>query len=442
MSDLEIGMLGRTDDPEGAENQLGGTSPAPRFQMPLSVGLYVHVPFCRSKCAYCDFVSTVSDDRWHAPYVEAILFSAAHWASYDLLDDVPTLYFGGGTPTILGDELVRLVRGVRDIVTLREGAEITVETNPDTTDTALIAALTEAGVNRFSLGIQSLDDAVLRVLGRRHTAAQALDAAKVLAGSGRSFSVDLMCGIPGQTDESWRDTMIDALNTGAGHLSVYPLSIEAGTPLCEQIDAGMVSEPDSDSAASMMVAAAEVLRHAGMNRYEVANYARPSEESRHNSSYWTGGAYLGLGAGAASMLPASAFATVADAEGWSRSVGGTRPEVCAEHADDRTVRRTRFTTTTDTTEFMRCPLAMPADVEHLTAEEVAREDVMLGMRLTSGVAAEQVVSAGLAGVLETLEHDGLVELVRAADLTEWWRVTERGWLLGNEVFGRVWQGCE
>jgi len=427
MNDLDIGMLGMAEDPEDAEHAASGESAASESTAPLPVALYIHVPFCRSKCAYCDFASAVSDTRWHAPYVDALLFSAAHWASYDLLDDVPTLYFGGGTPTILGEELVRLVRGLRDIVTLRADAEITVETNPDTTDAALIEQLVQAGVNRFSLGIQSLDDAVLQVLGRRHTAAQALEAAGVLAGSGQPFSVDLICGVPGQSDESWRETVCAALGTGAGHLSAYPLSIEDGTLLCEQVTAGTLPEPDSDAAAAMMLTAEELLRVAGVDRYEVANYAKPGEESRHNSSYWTGGAYLGLGPSAASMLPASAFTIVADAEGWS----GTQ-------ADGRT----RFTATSDTTEFIRRPLAAPSDIEQLTAEEAAREDVMLGMRLTRGVLADQVASAGLDDVLAGLARDGLVELAQLGDGTARWRVTERGWLLGNEVFGRIWQGGE
>jgi len=400
----------------------------------LPVALYVHVPFCLSKCAYCDFESAVSDSRWHAPYVDAVLFSAAHWASYDLLDDVPTLYFGGGTPTVLGDELVRLVQGLREIVSLRPDAEVTVETNPDTTHEALIGSLVQAGVNRFSLGVQSLDDAVLQTLGRRHSAAGALAAADVLATSGQAFSVDLICGVPGQSASSWRATLTAALGTGAGHMSIYPLSVEEGTPLAERVDAGTTPEPDPDKAAAMMQIAEQILGEAGLRRYEVANYSRSGEESRHNSSYWTGGAYLGLGPSSASMLPSDAFAIVAEMEGWAG---------CVRETSDTTPQgRTRFTTTPDTTEFIRHPLAAPADIERLSTEEAAREDVMLGMRLTAGVRAEQVAAAGLTAVLEGLESDGLVELSVSGEVAPRWRVTERGWLLGNRVFGRIWQGSE
>jgi len=437
MSDLEIGRLGTAED---ADTLTSGERAAHVPPMPLPVGLYIHVPFCLSKCAYCDFESAVSDSRWHTPYVDAVLFAAAHWASYELLDDVPTLYFGGGTPTILGNELVRLVEGLRDIATIRPGAEITVETNPDTTDAALVAALVAAGVNRFSLGVQSLDDVVLRALGRRHSAADALDAARVLAGSGQAYSVDLICGVPGQDRQSWRTTLVAALGAGAGHMSVYPLSIEDGTPLAERIAAGAMPQPDPDEAAAMMQTAARMLSEVGLDRYEVANYARLGEESRHNSSYWTGVAYLGIGPSAASMLPADAFAHVADAEGWSRDVrveGAAIASQDAEAAFERAA-RIRFTATSDTTAFIRQPLAEPAEIERLTASEVAREDVMLGMRLTCGVSAEEIEAAGLSEVFAGLAADGLVEPTPDTR----WRVTERGWLLGNEVFGRIWQGSE
>ena len=398
---------------------------------PLTVALYVHVPFCLSKCAYCDFVSAVSDDRWHAPFVDAILFSASHWASFGLLEDVPTLYFGGGTPTILGDELVRLVSGLRQIVELRDDAEITVETNPDTTTPALIADLVAAGVNRFSLGIQSFDDDVLSTLGRRHDAESARDAAAALAASGVPFSVDLICGVPGQSDDSWARSLAEAVRTGAGHVSVYPLTVEEGTPLAAAVAAGTVAEPDSDAAAAMMLAAQSALAQAGIERYEVANYARVGSEARHNTVYWTGGAYLGLGPSASSMLPATAYGQVAAAEGWPDADAGSDAD-CAPAA------RVRFTTTADTTAFLRRPLGAPSEVESLSAEETAREDVMLGMRLSQGVCATQVEAAGLLPVMESLADDGLVE--RVATDTDRWRTTSRGWLMGNVVFGRLWAG--
>ena len=398
------------------------SSPPPT---PLATALYVHVPFCVSKCAYCDFASAVGDERWHTPYVDAVLYAADHWSSYDVLDDVASLYIGGGTPTLLGAELVRLITGLRELAGLRVGAEVTVETNPETTDQRGIAALAAAGVNRFSLGVQSFDDAVLGTLGRRHSVACAVAAADVLERSGQRFSVDLICGVPGQSTASWRESVERAIATRAAHVSVYPLSIEEGTPLARAIDEGRMSEPDPDAAAEMMELASALLGTAGLDRYEVANYARPGEESRHNSSYWTGLAYLGLGPSAASMLPPISFAPIAASEGWEAV-----PEGAA---------RCRFATTSDTAEWLRNPLRAPAETEYLTARETAREDVMLGMRRSVGVPAEEVAAAGLGAVLESLAVSGLVELARG-ETGERWRPTARGWLLGNEVFGRIWSG--
>lgn len=400
---------------------------------PLPVALYVHVPFCRSKCAYCDFASSVEDPSRYGAFVDAVLFEAGHWSHYDLLDDVVSVYFGGGTPTALGDELVRLLAGLRETAHIRAGAEITVETNPDTTDAALVEALVRSGSNRFSLGVQSFDDDVLRFLGRRHDAARAEEAAGVLRASGMPFSVDLMCGIPTQTVDSWRESLRRAIATGASHLSVYPLSVEQGTPLAELTDAGMLAEPDPDSAAEMMTIAEDVLLEAGFERYETANYARPGARARHNLVYWTGGAYLGLGPSAASMLPAEEFARVSEAEGWTRP----RPAGLGLSAAPPQYARARFTQRRETLAYLRQPLSAIDEVEYLDAAEAAREDIMLGIRLADGVADAGVRAADLAQIFESLESDGLVERFAVHGELRW-RTTRQGWLLGNEVFGRIW----
>jgi putative oxygen-independent coproporphyrinogen III oxidase len=398
---------------------------------PLAVALYVHVPFCVSKCAYCDFYSRVGDDALYSRFVDAALFEAGHWSHFDLLDDVPTLYIGGGTPTILGDELVRLVRGLTETARLRLGAEVTIETNPETTSPELVAALMEAGATRFSLGVQSFDDDVLRTLGRRHDAAKAAHAVSTLQRAGVDFSIDLICGVPGQDEASWRDTLDRAAATGARHCSVYPLAVEAGTPLDEAVTDGRLPAPDQDLAADMMLLAREHMARHGLDRYEVANYAHPGHESRHNTAYWSGGAYIGVGPGAHSMVPYPAFERVADAEGWTVAEAG---------ADGVPPARVRFAHAPDTEAYLRDPLARPAEEEYLDTAAASREDVMLGMRLTRGVPARDVIAAGLDGVMERLAAQGLAELHSDVDGGDRWRTTERGWLLGNEVFGAVWAG--
>jgi oxygen-independent coproporphyrinogen-3 oxidase len=377
---------------------------------PDSVSLYVHVPFCASKCDYCDFESRAVDPfarNAFTGYRTSAMREVRDREVQGLLANVPTAYVGGGTPTLLGDELPALVRDLRSLVGVATDAEVSVEANPDSLDGRLVAALFDAGVTRVSLGVQSLDDEVLRRLGRRHDAASALRAASVLAHSGLRFSLDLICGVPGQTTASWKATVAGAVATGAGHVSVYPLIVEEGTALGARIDAGHEPDTDPDIAAEQMTVAARILTEAGMARYEVASYARPGEECRHNIRYWTGGAYLGVGPSAASMLPTRLAALA----------GLVAPDDGA---------RVRFTDV--------------GEPEWLTREEALREDAMLGLRLALGIEAGLAVRAGVDAVLADLAASRLVALMSGAGEAARWRPTDKGWLLGNEVFGRVWAG--
>jgi oxygen-independent coproporphyrinogen-3 oxidase len=265
-----------------------------------------------------------------------------------------------------------------------------------------------------SLGVQSLDDAELSMLGRAHDASRALEAAAEVLHARLDLSLDLMCGLPGQSASSWRTTLTRAIETGANHVSVYPLSIEENTPLGASVRAGGVPEPDPDRAADMLEDAAGMLGQAGLARYEVANYARPGHESRHNSAYWTGRAYLGVGPGAHGMLDADT----------ARSAGVLVPEGTT---------RVRYAVTEDLETGLVLMPKITLDV--LAEAEAAREDVMLGLRLTRGVLEELVGRAGLHDVMTSLEQDGLVARTPGG-----WATTDRGWLLGNEVFGRVWAG--
>jgi oxygen-independent coproporphyrinogen-3 oxidase len=310
---------------------------------------------------------------------------------------------------------------------VRPGAEITVETNPETTDAALVASLVAAGVNRFSMGVQSFDDDVLRTLGRCHDAQRARDAIGVLRDSGADFSIDLICGVPGQSYASWDATLEEAVGCGARHFSVYPLQVEEGTPLDAAVRAGEVPAPDSDVAADMMLAAEVALAAAGTPRYEVASYAQPGHEARHNLVYWTGGSYLGVGPHAASMLMAGQYRRVAEAEGWVLPSETDPP--CA---------RARFTREANLIDYVRHPLAAPGPVEFLDAAEVAREDAMLGLRMAAGITAAQAEAAGAIEALAGLAEEGLVRVVATQGGEARWSTTEQGWLLGNRVFEAVW----
>ncbi|MRR12616.1 radical SAM family heme chaperone HemW [bacterium] len=376
--------------------------------------LYVHVPLCRSKCSYCDFYSVTPEcDLPDDPIALRLLTQAEGWLGRGL-DPAPlrTLYVGGGTPTMLGWGLAYLVEGIAQSFGLEPNAEVTIEANPDSLDGALVRVLTRAGVTRISLGMQSVHDSELQLLGRPHTAQAAFDAAALVRDAGLEVSVDLMCGIPGQTLSSWHESLKAVVDAGCAHVSVYPLSLEDGTPLAEAAARGEATIPDEDAVAEMLEFAAEVLHGAGLQRYEVANFAKPGHESMHNRSYWTGAEYLGVGPSAHGML----WAATASALG-------------VAHARNR--ERTRYSVPADLWEGLEP--APPLEFEYLTEQEALREDAMLGLRMTSGISVDLAEMAHVTKELEELADAGLVERMGGI-----WRVTGRGWLLGNEVFSKVW----
>ena len=368
-----------------------------------SVGaLYLHVPFCARKCAYCDFFSaqTRRDDPKLDEFVGRQLALVRRFSETGLLSDCVTAYVGGGTPTLLGaSRLARLVEGIREACPHLE--ELSCEANPDSLTDEVIDAAVGSGVTRLSVGVQSLEDVELERLGRLHTAAQAKERVGAAVASGLDVSVDLMCAIPSQTTRSWDRTLRDVVSLGVGHVSVYPLSIEEGTPLGRAyVDPAW---NDEDVQAERMERSAAVLESEGYSRYEVASYAKPGRQCRHNQAYWTGVPYLGVGRGAASMLDGNLYDTVREVYGWLPM----RPRDCA---------RARFST-------------LDREVEFLSEREAWAEDLMLGMRLTRGVKVAEVPPATVSELLGR----GLVKLEE-----DRMAPTHDGWLLGNELYGILW----
>jgi len=378
--------------------------------------LYIHVPFCMRKCAYCDFTSVEIGERTPriAEYAEGVLAQLDSARTSAPIGPLKTLYLGGGTPTAIGDALPDLIDSIVSRVGLGPDAEVTCEANPDAFDQALSRELVRVGVTRISVGVQSFDDEVLKVLGRIHDAARARTAVEVAIASGVDVSMDLICGVPGQSRESWTRTLNEAVSLGVGHMSVYPLSIEPRTPLHASLEAGVFKAPDPDEAAWMMVEASRLLEAAGLERYEIANYAVPGKRSVHNSAYWLGREYLGLGPSAHSMAAAV------------RGAGISKSEVGEGAA------RCRWSWTSDVAMWLEEPLCSPEQVEYMSEREAMVEDVMLGMRL-SGVTAEKAEEIGVTKVLDDLFAVGLVK-----SSGEGWCLTEKGWLLGNEVFAAIW----
>ncbi|MCQ2266959.1 MAG: radical SAM family heme chaperone HemW [Bacteroidaceae bacterium] len=261
----------------------------------MAQALYIHIPFCKTRCAYCSFYSTTSYNLMDR-YVSAL----CHEMSLREHFDISTVYIGGGTPSQLGEErLSQLLSAVRKHFHVKDEAEITVEVNPDDITTQLTEILYHNGVNRVSMGVQSFDETELRSINRRHTAQQAVYAVQMIKAAGISnISIDLMYGLPGQTLQTFANSVNKAIGLPVTHISSYALSIEEGTLLHRQLQAGLISETDEEITIAMYNLLRHRLQEAGFEHYEISNFARPGYSSRHNSSYWDGTPYIGLGPGA------------------------------------------------------------------------------------------------------------------------------------------------
>jgi len=357
-------------------------------------GLYVHVPFCLSRCGYCDFNAHAGLDHLKSPYVGALIreadTNAGEWTGILFA----SIFLGGGTPTTLppGD-IARLLRHLRRRFDVEVGADVTSEANPDTVDAGSLAALRTAGVTRLSMGVQSFDPSVLESLERIHSADSARRAYVHAREAGfDDVNLDFIYGARGESHESWRRTLEEAVTLRPEHLSCYALTIEPGTPLGAKVASGEVPPPDPDLQAAMFELACEMLAEAGYRHYEVSNWALPGHECVHNLGYWEGRPYLGLGAGAHSyrdrrrrwnVRPPARYIELATSG--SSTVGGE---------------------------------------ESLTEAEERLERILLGIRSSEGLpagevsaeAARELVERGLA----RLELDRLT-------------LTERGMLLANEA---------
>ena len=379
--------------------------------------LYVHVPFCAQKCRYCDF-----DSRSFAPcdlnaaldaYFEHLYARLDAFGDAGALERVRTVYVGGGTPSLAGERLVELARRI----SMRcKPVEFTCEANPESLTAELVETLADAGVTRISLGVQTLDDDELAAIGRIHDAERALAAIATVKDAGLDVSCDLMCGLPGQTAASWQRTLDGALAAAPHHVSVYPLTLEEGTPLYRMACRDESLEPDEDFQAACMDVARERLCAAGYHPYEVASYALNGHECAHNIAYWTGQGYLGLGRSAAGMLDAEDFDRLAEL------FPGVSPRGDAHRV--RLVQRDDAATT--------------FEAEYLSQREAVAEDLMLACRMTRGVEADL-----LARAANTIPADELTAACdRALDLglATWAPDTDEGYT-GPVTSSDVVAGC-
>lgn len=407
-----------------------------KYNQTITPALYLHIPFCAQKCFYCDFSSwsTRQDDNRMKNYVNALKHQLDEAAQLGLLAATKTVYMGGGTPSLLGQDAADLAQNVS---ALTQPSEFSMEANPDSLSDDLLANLSKGGVTRISLGVQSFNDNELKRLGRIHSADLAYDRVLAAKEHGYDVSVDLMCAIPEQTESSWEYSLSKFISLGVDHVSVYPLTIEDGTALAKQTQDKDTPWNAYDVQADRMQAASKTLQAAGFERYEVASYARNQKGCKHNKMYWTGESYLGLGTSAASMLTAPEYDMLAEK---STSLPA-RPQ---DAARARLVvldspRKIAEGASLFSTEF---------DVEFLTHREAVAEDLMLHARLMEPISPALLVESELVfgasrlqDVLDLFVHDGLLDCVYAdaLDGAKTYRPTEKGWLLGNELYGRLWE---
>ncbi|MDY3027537.1 MAG: radical SAM family heme chaperone HemW [Candidatus Faecivicinus sp.] len=268
------------------------------------VSIYIHVPFCASKCVYCDFASYPDRNADWKAYFDALIAEIYSWREELERCEIQTVFFGGGTPTLVNAEyILRSLDALRLCTRFAENAEITLEGNPGTLNRGKLRQYCSAGVNRLSLGAQALDDRLLKSIGRIHTAADAVSAVKMAQDSGFvNLNLDLIYALPGQTIDDWYHTLEMAIALRPAHLSAYSLIVEPGTPMFDRVARGECAVPDEDTCINMQRTANRILAANGYARYEISNYARPNAECRHNLAYWRRQEYLGFGCAAHSMF--------------------------------------------------------------------------------------------------------------------------------------------
>ena len=390
------------------------------------IGLYVHIPFCETKCPYCDFNTYAGINHLLPPYLTALNREIQVWGATLGHPTVNSVFLGGGTPSMLSPaQIATLLSTVRETFTIAVGAEVTAEVNPDDASVERLSAFREAGVNRISLGVQSLDDGELQKLGRRHGAAEALEALAAIWDAGyTNFSADLMYGLPHQGMDTWRRTVERVIAAGPPHVSAYALTMEEGTPFGKQAADGQLPEQDTDLAADMYWWADDAFARAGLRNYEISNWARQGMASRHNTTYWHNVPYLGVGPGAHSFIGGYRFANM-------KSPVGYMTKVRLWEALDGGV-----------DVLLREHPGPVADIDPMNARTEMADSVILGLRLAEGVsdltfrkpfgvglneAYGEVIAQNVALGLLRFNGDGPDAVLRLTDL---------GRFLANEAFVR------
>lgn len=369
----------------------------------MPAGLYIHVPFCLSKCPYCDFYSIERDDSLIDEFAEALLLEINLLARTKWKDRVyNTIFFGGGTPPLLGDRYIaEILQAIRRTFNISPRAEISLEANPESLSLELLQALKSSGVNRISIGAQSFDNSLLQTLGRIHTAETALKSIDQAGEAGfENISIDLIFGIPGQTIATWRESLKLAAGKKPAHISAYGLTIEKGTPYDKMVQKGELTLPADDVQAEMYQVLNEMLTAEGYRRYEVSNFARPGSECQHNYKYWRDDKYIGLGPSAHSYDGDSRTANHKNLEKYLASIKKGKPPVNFK--------------------------------EKLTDRQRAEERLLLGLRIAEGIDINLIREVLNNKALGDFQEQGYIEKKLNNIM-----LTDKGFLVADEIIVKL-----
>ena len=345
--------------------------------MKKELSLYIHIPFCRHKCMYCDFLSFADETNTkQIQYINALMSEIRMYKPFADRYLVKTIYIGGGTPSVLDEAMIgKVMDTVKHIFKIDRFPEITIEVNPGTIKYTDLLAYREYGINRLSIGLQSADDTILKRIGRIHNYEEFLQGFEYARRAGfQNISVDVMSGLPGQDVHTLVDTLTKVTEMKPEHISVYSLQVEPGTPLSEREDM-LDLIPDESVDRTMYAMTKKVLKAAGYNRYEVSNYSLPGLESRHNSVYWTGGQYIGFGIGAASYFKGERFTNIKHLDNYI--------EICEDIRDELTKDTDRVRLYDSASKILR------EDIQTIYIDTRIEEFMYLGLRMTAGVRREE-----------------------------------------------------
>lgn len=374
--------------------------------MERMLGVYIHIPFCASKCSYCDFYSLAGQESKMEKYQRALIKHIEEATPQMEPYYIDTLYFGGGTPSFYGAKYIcEIFNALKRSAKVLKSSEVTVEMNPDTVTQEDLHMLKSEGVNRISLGVQSANDDILKLIGRRHSFKQAEQAVRMAKAEGfENISLDLIYGLPSQTKNDWADTLSKCIALRPQHFSCYGLKLEDGTPICKY--RGSAFLPDDDDQADMYLYMTDILEHYGYPQYEISNFSLPGRESKHNLKYWLLDEYMGFGPGAHSFIGGTRYSYVRDLDKYIEGVSGNA-DIIDEYEDTDKLGR-------------------------------AAEYIMLGMRTIRGISKDEYTAVYRS------DFDKIEYLLGEYEKKGWtrrsgirWCFTSSGFLLSNILIGTL-----